>query len=141
MDERRGGGREATWPRGHPATTISRRNGSWAPFFTPRHKADLFAWPSATRADRGKDRRMAKEALDPRQSPFHLSACLGDAAFEVQLAAVVGHRLGDREPQQGDPGGWSGDHRSLQPPLELPSHPVHHGSRSERPIPPPPALQ
>jgi hypothetical protein len=141
MDERRGGGREAAGPRWRLAASISRHGGGWASFFTPRYEVDLFTWPSPTRTHRREDRFMAKEALDPGQAPLHLPACLGDAAFQVQLMPVVGHRVGDGEPQQGHPGGGSRDNRPLQPSLELPSHPVHHGSRRERTIPSPPALR
>ena len=84
---------------------------------------------------------MAEKALDSRQPPFDLPACPGYTTFEVHLASVVGNCTGDREPQHGDPGGRGGDHRSLQPSLELPSDPVHHGSRGERAVPSPPALQ
>ncbi len=84
---------------------------------------------------------MAEKALDPRQSPVHLPACLGYTSFEVQLSSVIGHRFADREPQKGDTGGGSGDHRTLQPSLELPADPVHNGSGCERTVPPPPTLQ
>jgi hypothetical protein len=170
MDECRGRGREAAWPRWR-IPDVRRDHGSSASradapsssllaipqasrlgaggssaavlltFLTPRHEADLFTGPPPTRAYRDQDRLVAEKALNSRQPPFHLSACLGSTSFEIQLASVVGNRLTDREPQQGDPGGGGGDHRPLQPSFELPPDPVHHGSGSERAVPPPPTLQ
>jgi hypothetical protein len=40
---------------------------------------------------------VAEKALDSCQSSFHVPACLGHTSFEVQLAAVVGHSVGNRE--------------------------------------------
>jgi hypothetical protein len=110
-------------------------------FLTPRYETDPFAWPPPARANSCQDRLMAEKALDSCQTPFDLPACLGYTAFEVHLMSVIGHCTGDREPQHGDPGGRGCDHRSLQPSLELPSDPVHHGAGGERPVPSPPALQ
>ncbi len=84
---------------------------------------------------------MAEKALDSRQTPFDLPACPGCTTLEVHLSSVIGYCPGDREPQHGDPGGRGGDHRSLQPSLELPPDPVHNGPCAKRAVPPPPALQ
>ena len=84
---------------------------------------------------------MAEKALNSRQTPLDLPAGPGRPTFEVQLTPVVCYGTGDREPQHGDPGGGGGDHRSLQPSLELPSDPVHHGSRGKGVVPSPPTLQ
>jgi hypothetical protein len=83
---------------------------------------------------------MAEKALDSRQTPFDLPACPGYTPFEVHLASIVCHCTSDREPQHGDPGSRGVDHRSLEPSIELPSDPVHHGARAERAISSPPAL-
>jgi len=107
---------------------------------TPRHEADLFAGSPPARPDRCQDRLVAEEALDSRQSPFHLSACLGHTSFEVQLVSIIGHRLTDCEPEQGDPGAGGRDRRPLQPSFKLPPDTVHHGAGGERAVPPPPAL-
>ena len=84
---------------------------------------------------------MAEKALNPRQAPFDLPARPARPTFEVHLPPIVCYGTGDREPQHGDPGGGGGDHRSLQPSLELPSDPVHHGPRGKRAVPSPPTLQ
>ena len=109
-------------------------------FLTPRYETDLFAWPPPARAHGCQDGLVTEKALDSRQSPFHLSACAGCTTSEVHLASVVGHCTGDREPQHGDPGSGGGDHWSLQPSLELPPDPVHHGAGGERAVPSPTTL-
>ena len=170
MDKRRRRRREVAWPRCHvlgicrdhggsaPRTDASRCSSCATPrasrlgtggsgttvlrrFLTPSYETDLLARPSPARAHRSQDRLVTEEALDSRQTPFDLPACPGCTTFEVNLASVIGHCTGDREPQHGDPGGGGGDHRSLQPSFELPSDPVHDGAGGERTVPSPPALQ
>ena len=100
------------------ATSQTSRLGACDPtilpgFLTPRYEADLFARPPPTRRHSGQDRLMAEKALDSRQTPFDLPACTGYSSFEVHLTSVVGHCVGNCEPQHGDPGSGSGDHWPL----------------------------
>lgn len=107
----------------------------------PSYEVDLFARTSPARPARCQDRLVAEKTLDSRQTPFDLAACLGETTFEVHLASFVGHGLADREPQHGYPCGGDRDNRSLQPSLELPPNPVHHGPGGERSVPSPATLQ
>jgi hypothetical protein len=171
MDKSRRRRREVPWPRWRvpgtgrvPGGSASRTDGPGCPLspsrasrlgagdsgvaivvlprlLAPGYEADLFAWAPPACAYRGQDCLVAEKALDSCQAPFDLPTRFCYTTFEVQLPSVVGHCIADREPQHGDTGSRGCDHRPLQPSLELPPDPVHHGSGCERAVTSPVTLQ
>ena len=98
------------------------------------HQVDPLGRPPATPPlghPHGVD---AEQALDPGQRPGRPVAGLdgvdrpGAAGAEGELAAAGRHDLVGCQPQPGQPGGRTVG-PGVQPPVELPAHPVGDGQR------------
>lgn len=129
------------WSRGRdttrPGMTSALRLISRIP---PCNETRLLHRPSPPCQHRSSDGGMPKEALNASDASFDSLARLDRTSEEAELATGVGNDFAGGEAYQGDAGARSIGRRG-HPSLELPSHPVHHRPRRERPVRPPPASQ
>ena len=132
----RGGGHRARPRLGDPARAAPPGGRSVTSSAATGTRSTCSAGPAAAPPLGHPHRLGAEQALHPGQRPGGPVARLDGvdrpgAAPEAELAAAGRHDLVGRQPQPGQPGRGAVGAPAVQPPVELPAHPVGDGQRGE----------